>query len=285
MVTGETTLRSNLPRNRNPTSTTVYSSSIQESSPKLGKIFQGLGDDPFAFLDEILAFIAENISDRIADSGETETQDEIDILEEILESLTGNSGSTMSMATSSPSAQPTEIFSNVPSLRPSSGPSFTPSLSPLATPPSVITDSPVSSDSVSPPSSIEFDTVCAGITVQQREQQILAILKAVVDPSVDLLDNSTSQGQATTWLLSMDQFRICPDNKKLIQRWTLAVTYFSTGGNNWDECSANPMATDMCGMFAPFMGSDRFLSAGSECNWAGIDCDSNNCVTAIDYGE
>lgn len=125
--------------------------------------------------------------------------------------------------------------------------------------------------------------ICPGITNEERIAQILAILDAVADPD-DIRNNETPQGLATTWLIEQDEFQACPDNIKLVQRWTLAVMYYSTNGNEWFQCSANIEATDLCGVQSPFEGADRFLSGSSECEWAGISC-INECVTEVEYGE
>jgi hypothetical protein len=125
-------------------------------------------------------------------------------------------------------------------------------------------------------------SICPGITNVERIAQILAILDAVADPD-DIRNNETPQGLATTWIIEQDAFQVCPDYVKLVQRWTLAVMYYSTNGNEWFQCSANTSATDLCGIQSPFEGKKRFLSNGSECEWAGISC-VDGCVTEVEYG-
>ena len=112
----------------------------------------------------------------------------------------------------------------------------------------------------------------------------MAILSdAVVDSSV-LTNMTTPQGQATDWILQNDEAVICPDDPKFLQRWVLAVIYFSTNGDEWIQCSANPAATDACGTIVPHLGATRFLSGGTECSWAGISC-LQGCVTEIEFEE
>jgi hypothetical protein len=128
-------------------------------------------------------------------------------------------------------------------------------------------------------------TICPGISNEDRIAQILAILDAVADPDA-IRNNGTPQGLATTWLLEDDELQVCPVNVvscQLVQRWSLAVMYYSTGGESWFQCSANVNATDDCGAVEPFVGDTRFLSAGSECEWAGISC-QNSCVTEMEFG-
>jgi hypothetical protein len=112
----------------------------------------------------------------------------------------------------------------------------------------------------------------------------MAILEANIDPAL-LTDLSTPQGLATDWLLNDDARKLCPDNPKLLQRWALAVMYFSTGGENWTRCSANLLAEDPCGAELPFIAKQRFLSGFHECEWAGIACNDLECVTEVIFGK
>jgi hypothetical protein len=89
---------------------------------------------------------------------------------------------------------------------------------------------------------------------------------------------------ATEWILNEDEAVICPDNDKFLQRWVLAVIYYSTGGDEWIQCSANPDANVTCGSLEPHLGESAFLSSGSECEWAGITC-VDGCVTEIEFEE
>jgi hypothetical protein len=111
----------------------------------------------------------------------------------------------------------------------------------------------------------------------------LAVLETVADPIL-LRDPTTIQGKAANWLIGQDELLVCPDDKKLIQRFALAVIYFATNGDDWLQCSANPMATDACGSEDPFIGASRFLSGENECEWAGISCDLQLCVTDVEFG-
>jgi hypothetical protein len=200
----------------------------------------------------------------------------------------------------SPSESPSTAFSNAPSHVPTSVPVVTPVAPPVAAPitppivppvaapvaPPVVAPTVIAPTVIAPviPPVVEPPTIttCPGITEQERISQILAILDAVADPD-DIRDNNTPQGLATTWLIAQDGFKVCPDYPKLVQRWTLAVMYFSTDGNAWFQCSARPGATDNCGSESPFEAKRRFLSSGSECDWAGISC-IDGCVTQVEYG-
>ena len=202
--------------------------------------------------------------------------------------------------TGRPTAAPTITASASPSL--STAPSALPTLRP--TPPTAVdpqeltdfptfgpTSAPTSSPTVSPTSapSTAAPTVVptlaeCGISAQERAQRIMTVLQgAVVDSSI-LVDLTTPQGLATEWILNQDAAVACPDDPKFLQRWVLAVIYYSTNGDQWVQCSDNPAATDDCGNLLPFLGATRFLSAGTECDWAGISC-INGCVSEIEFEE
>jgi hypothetical protein len=132
-----------------------------------------------------------------------------------------------------------------------------------------------------PPTAVPTLSKCPGITAAERVAQILAILDEVAN-AAEIRDDTLAQGQATEWLINEDSYQICPDNPKIIQRWSMAVMYFSTGGDDWFQCSAG--GADNCGRQNPFRrGADRFLAASNECEWAGIAC-YKGCVTEIVFG-
>ena len=125
---------------------------------------------------------------------------------------------------------------------------------------------------------------CASLTKEERAAQIVAQIAAVSDLNL-LRNTATPQAKALKWLIEEDVLKRCPDDVKLIQRWALATFYYSTGGEDWFECSGNPLATDDCGANYPFIGDDRFLSGRNECFWAGVKCNPDFCVTEMEYGE
>jgi hypothetical protein len=181
-----------------------------------------------------------------------------------------------------------------PSTEPSLEPSTEPSLAPVAvviSPTNAPTLAPVPTSAApsEPIGTTETPTLsnCPGISEDERIEQLLAILDNIANPD-EIRDNALPQGLATTWLLEQDEFQACPsdDSCEMIQRWTLAVMYFSMGGNNWFQCASdlggnNP--TDNCGSEQPFENDERFLSNVDECSWAGISC-IDGCVSEIEYG-
>lgn len=237
--------------------------------------------------------------------------DEVAAVAEAFRALAGTSDPVMSLSPSSapsvsfapttsvaPSVGPSVNTTDIPTKSPAApatagpGPSDVPSSSPSVAPtnpgPVILTAAPVTSNITidsSAPTPSPMNLTCNGITEEERIQQILALLDEVANPD-DIRDVSTPQGKATTWIIEQDMFNACPDaiDCTFIQRWSLAVIYFSTNGDDWFECSANPNASDPCGTVRPFRGKERFLSAGTECDWAGITCNIQGCVTEIVYG-
>ena len=135
---------------------------------------------------------------------------------------------------------------------------------------------------VTPPGALS-----CGMFQEQRAEEILFILLEVSPPTL-LSDVSTPQGKAFRWIVDEDEFYVCPSDNTcdVIQRYVLAVMYFSTNGENWFQCSGNAAASDDCGSDFPFdAGQSRFLAPVTECDWAGIRCSENLCVTEIEFGE
>lgn len=82
-------------------------------------------------------------------------------------------------------------------------------------------------------------TVCNGITEEQRKRRILAEITASgVSSRQDLADDRSAQGMALDWITNEDEAELCPDDNNLIQRYIMAVFYYSTDGDRWAECSA-----------------------------------------------
>jgi hypothetical protein len=97
------------------------------------------------------------------------------------------------------------------------------------------------------------------------------------------------------WIINEDKAALCPEDKSLVQRYTLATLYFSTNGDRWLTCNkpdnvsdaeAVAQANEEC-TIAPVSGSgsDAWLTPGSECSWGGVICDSNLQAEQIDIGK
>mmetsp|Transcript_28059 Transcript_28059/g.41443 ORF Transcript_28059/g.41443 Transcript_28059/m.41443 type:complete len:659 (+) Transcript_28059:501-2477(+) len=189
---------------------------------------------------------------------------------------------------SKPSAEPTELPSNSPTLLPSQFPSVTPSSFPSRNPTSSPSNLPSYIPSRSPQPSLQPSPTptlsgCA-MTPQQRRDDILEILDNVTNP-VHLRNSSFPQYQALQWLLEEDGLVLCPANDKhIVQRWTLAIMYYATEGDQWFRCSNSPSPADNCGSEPPFQnGERRFLSSFHECEWAGLVCNIDRCVTEFEF--
>ncbi|KAG7342643.1 RHS repeat-associated core domain containing protein [Nitzschia inconspicua] len=171
----------------------------------------------------------------------------------------------------------------IPTLFPSEAPSELPTTAPTLIPTTIsATDEPSNDRIISTiPSTSPTMSNCPGFTPEERLAGILQTLFDIATNPALLRDLEAPQGKATDWLINRDFDQACPDDEKLVQRWALAVMYYSTNGDEWDRCSA--VGSDPCGEENPFRGERRFLSSFEECEWAGITCNSNGCVTEVEF--
>ena len=109
--------------------------------------------------------------------------------------------------------------------------------------------------------------------MQKRVDDILKELRKVSDMK-DIEQVGTSENLAAEWLIDFDSYRICPDDDKLIQRYVMALFYFSTEGGAWSSCGVSGDCE-----------STRYLSGVNECEWFGVTCNADLCITAIDIGK
>lgn len=112
---------------------------------------------------------------------------------------------------------------------------------------------------------------CA-LSPEDRRDAIVEELTAA-SSAADLDDLTTPQGVAAEYIVDVDGSGLCPGDDGLVQRYALAVLYFSTNGDNWAECFDGD---DQC------EDGDSFLSEGSVCDWAGISCNGRDEVTRIE---
>lgn len=104
------------------------------------------------------------------------------------------------------------------------------------------------------------------------------------------------QNEAFQWIVNEDTRYLCPDNPSLIQRYSLAVFYYSTSGDRWIECTAPTdfsseeaiaIADDNCNIEpVPGSGSEAWLTPSDECQWGGVVCEplEGGQVERIDFG-
>jgi hypothetical protein len=196
----------------------------------------------------------------------------------MMDNLVPSSGDdTMSMRI--PSSSPTSV-----SFEPSTIRSFEPTTN-FPFPTSTPTSSPFVSLTPSNSSPTFSPTLICGKTAAQRRDEIFNQVTDALGTNSFVLFNVTSpQSRALNWLLNERNETTCPGSK-LLQRWVLATMYYSTGGDQWFQCSRRRLgANDNCGSETPFVGKKRFLSEDNECLWAGITCDVEKCVTQIEFG-
>jgi len=126
-------------------------------------------------------------------------------------------------------------------------------------------------------------------------------LKTVSDPNT-LLTPNTPQNMALKWIIEDDTYCVCPQDPKFVQRYILALFYFSTGGGTWNECNApsnysDPteiaLANANCTILGDgpdvtnsltFQGTDAWLTPSYECYWGGLACrESTLCLDRIEF--
>lgn len=135
-----------------------------------------------------------------------------------------------------------------------------------------------------------IDRVC-GLSPTERRRQIITALDDANIPNVGITSTSTGspQSAALDWLVEEDVAELCPEDTNLVQRYVLAVLYYSTNGDDWIECSApeafdtttiesanegcNLTTTNATVLFPEdIRGTDAWLTPGSECLWGGVSC-------------
>ena len=157
-------------------------------------------------------------------------------------SCCGDTGTTPSpVATSSPSLRPTPApvatsapISPLPTATPTTGvPSATPSQAPTS-----------------------------------FEDALFQIASDIADPN-DILQDGTPANLAYNWVLNVDaRENTAADEQELINRFTLALFYYASNGDNWNECTPFPLETSCPA------GENRFLTPNPACSWFGITCGS-----------
>jgi hypothetical protein len=188
----------------------------------------------------------------------------------------GVSPAVMDAPTESPVALPT----NAPDILPVSTDSptstqLTPSSVPTVVPTNLPSDTPNVLSSTVPTAPIPM--VCdPPITEIERQDQLLTILTDITPRSVVLTDG-TAQNKAFLWLINVD--KVCPqDSLNVVQRYVLAVLYYSLGGDSWNTCNSATSPT-----LAACSNRVRFLSADSECSWFNVTC-TDGAISRIDLG-
>mmetsp|Transcript_5747 Transcript_5747/g.8329 ORF Transcript_5747/g.8329 Transcript_5747/m.8329 type:complete len:1030 (+) Transcript_5747:129-3218(+) len=162
-------------------------------------------------------------------------------------------------------------LSKSPTKIPTSRPTFIPTSNPTSRPTFIPTSNPTSH-----PTFIPSSTICPGMSDKERSDKIKDIAKSVSNQE-ELVGIRL---EAYKWLSTEDGYKICPDDKRIIQRYVLAVFYLSTGGDNiWESCGRS--STKKCDPKLSFFPNDPiiplwsdqiWLSSADECLWGGVAC-------------
>ena len=145
--------------------------------------------------------------------------------------------------------------------------------------PSTASPSPAPSTAEPSPSPTSEPTRLCGMSSFHRR---VALMLMATQASGNVY-YGTPQKAALEWLVEADGYQVCPDDPNALQRYTLAVFYYSTLGDGWLDCSATPtFAEDTCDNVrvgtvdnddSPKISGDYvWLSPVSECMWAGVQC-------------
>jgi len=97
------------------------------------------------------------------------------------------------------------------------------------------------------------------------------------------IEVDSPQQYALDWLIDHDTYMSCSDDPRTLQRYALAVFYYSTRGDDWKDCSASAdfseatcdtVQINLAGeeTIPKVSGNNVWLSPTDECTWAGIAC-------------
>ncbi|CAB9507483.1 Leucine rich repeat N-terminal domain [Seminavis robusta] len=95
----------------------------------------------------------------------------------------------------------------------------------------------------------------------------------------------TPKTRALDWIVFEDPLQLNPDANNLLQRFILSLTYFQTSQeSDWLICSPSTTAKDetcwiQIGAYESW--GSRWLTGVHECQWTGIDCDTEKNITRL----
>ena len=125
-----------------------------------------------------------------------------------------------------------------------------------------------------------------GISSSNRSKTIMHAIQQFSGPN-SLSSGRSPKFRAYNWINRLDERVLCPeddeneqhdgdDYQALLQRYILAVFYFSMLGNDWILCSGYTTISDCA------TEEQRWLSEATECDWHGITCNNEGRVTHLD---
>lgn len=124
------------------------------------------------------------------------------------------------------------------------------------------------------------------------QEQLISVVGAE-----KLNDAESAYAKAADWIMSVDPLKLLPDSPTLIQRYLLAMFYFSSSNKGpWKSCNPPEEGGNSTCVFMALLEigpeftygskeSIRWLSGEDECSWAGVFCDENGYVAAIELCE
>ncbi len=163
------------------------------------------------------------------------------------------------------------------------------------------TPNPTRSNTNNPTISSQPTVNFCGLPKEIQRDRISSILDKVSSRR-DFDDPNSPQSKARDWILFEDDFdSFCPppcnrDRKDggVIQRYTMAVFYFATGGDiEWRSCGrfspedCDPQLTLFEGDPIDIItGNETWLEPVSECFWGGLSCRADTlCLDRIEFGK
>ena len=99
----------------------------------------------------------------------------------------------------------------------------------------------------------------------------------------DLQNRDSPQGKAVDWIVNDDPYTASNGLTELdvpfIQRYALAVFYFSLGGEAWTACNRNDDSCSSTGLV------NSWLTSTNECSWFVVTCNTEGDVNTILFGK
>ena len=197
--------------------------------------------------------------------------------------------------TPNPTPPPTPGPTPPPTPGPTPGPTPPPTPGPTPAPTPGPTLAPTPRPTTAAPTT-PAPTFTCNFSPEDRAIAIADILRQVSNP-IDFVAPFSPQSRSLKWITEDDSLYLCPDDPFLIQRYTMAVFYFSTDGPNWVECSAPADLSDPnsireananCNLEVEIGqgGTDAWLTPVSECQWGGVACDTvSSDMERIEFGK
>jgi hypothetical protein len=194
--------------------------------------------------------------------------------------------------THGPTRKPTLKPTRKPTLKPTLKPTFKPTPKPTFKPTLKPTFKPTARPSNKPS---ESPKDCCNLPLGERRNQLLEIY-STVSRQADILTSGTPQNLAFEYVINDEVYCLCPNNAscELVQRYVMAVYYYSTKGDGWVNCGAKSLVCNSNETQNLFTGEEisgcfpeakaSWLSPVSSCTWCGNICEdvNNTCITQIE---